>query len=91
MDESEAVWTPKLSQTSMRGSVGFQRRYRVPGLGCVVSDSEVPRHVRLSGVADRTADRPLDSAQRWQIGSISKAFTAIAVLQLQRARTPVGQ
>ncbi|MEO8105901.1 MAG: serine hydrolase domain-containing protein [Actinomycetes bacterium] len=63
----------------------FQRRYRVPGLALVVSDAAGTRHQRLSGLADRTGHRPLDAAQRWQIGSISKAFTAIAVLQLQRA------
>lgn len=63
----------------------FQRRYRVPGLTLVVSDSQATRHEHLAGLADRTGHRALDAGQRWQIGSISKAFTAMAVLQLQRA------
>lgn len=65
---------------------GFQRRYRVPGLTLVVSDGDATCHERLSGLADRTGQRPLDASQRWQIGSISKAFTAIAILQLKRER-----
>ena len=37
-----------------------------------------------SGLADRAGMRALDAGQRWQIGSISKAFSSIAVLQLVR-------
>ena len=46
----------------------FQRRYRVPGLTLVVSDSQATHHERLAGLADRTGHRPLDAGQRWQIG-----------------------
>ena len=62
----------------------FQQRHRVPGLSLVVTDAVAGRHEYLNGIADRTGNRPLDPQQRWQIGSISKAFTAAAILQLQR-------
>ncbi|MCZ3389226.1 MAG: beta-lactamase family protein [Actinomycetia bacterium] len=61
----------------------WQARRRVPGMALVITDRNQTLHVELSGLADRDGMRPVDAAQRWQIGSISKAFTSIAVLQLQ--------
>jgi CubicO group peptidase (beta-lactamase class C family) len=62
----------------------WQRSRGVPGLAWVVSTPTETVHVELSGLADRDGMRPVATDQRWQIGSISKAFTSIAVLQLQR-------
>jgi len=63
----------------------WQRGRRVPGVALVVTDREQTRLVELSGLADRAGNKPLAPEQRWQIGSISKAFTSIAVLQLVQA------
>ncbi len=63
----------------------WQRLRRVPGVALVVTDSTRTGLVALSGVADAGTRRPLSAEQRWQIGSVSKAFTAIALLQLQAA------
>ncbi len=61
----------------------WQASRRVPGMALVITDRHQTLHVELSGLADRDGMRPVDATQRWQIGSISKAFSSIAVLQLQ--------
>ncbi|MFL6288756.1 MAG: serine hydrolase domain-containing protein [Actinomycetes bacterium] len=61
----------------------WQRRRRIPGVALVVTDRSQTLVTELSGVADRAGMRPLSPEQRWQIGSISKAFTSIAVLQME--------
>ena len=61
----------------------WQASRRVPGMALVITDRHQTLHVELSGLADRDGMRAVDAAQRWQIGSISKAFSSIAVLQLQ--------
>lgn len=66
-----------------RWALRWQSSRRAPGLALVITDRNQTRHVELSGLADRDGMRPVDAAQRWQIGSISKAFSSIAVLQLQ--------
>ncbi|MFZ0322719.1 MAG: serine hydrolase domain-containing protein [Actinomycetes bacterium] len=63
----------------------WRERQRIPGAAFVVTDPEATRFVGLSGVADLAGSRALSADQRWQIGSISKAFTAITVLQLAAA------
>lgn len=67
---------------AVRWAVQWQARRRVPGMALVITDQTHTLHVELSGLADRTGPRALDPAQRWQIGSISKAFSSITVLQL---------
>jgi D-alanyl-D-alanine carboxypeptidase len=62
----------------------WQASRRVPGFALVVSDRTETLHIELSGLADRAGMRPVEPQQRWQIGSISKAFSSIATLQLQR-------
>ena len=54
--------------------------------GLVVIDRTTTLRVELTGLADRAGMRPVDATQRWQIGSISKAFSSIVVLQLVRER-----
>jgi D-alanyl-D-alanine carboxypeptidase len=70
--------------TALTALHAWQRRAQVPGLAAVVTDRERTRLVDLSGLACRSPQRPLAPDQRWQIGSVSKAFAAIAVLQLQQ-------
>lgn len=61
----------------------WQASQRIPGIALVITDRNKTLHCELSGLADRAGMRRLDAAQRWQIGSISKAFSSIAILQLQ--------
>jgi CubicO group peptidase (beta-lactamase class C family) len=63
----------------------WARLSRIPGLALVVTDAESTRFIGTSGVADRVGDIPVTPQLRWQIGSISKAFTAISLLQLQQS------
>lgn len=56
---------------------------RTPGLAlAVVADGEVVA-VRSYGVADLASGAPVTPDTRFLIGSISKAFTAVALLQLE--------
>jgi len=61
----------------------WQQECRIPGIAFVVTNAAATQFVGLSGVADRTSGVVLSDRQRWQIGSISKAFTGIALLQLE--------
>src|SRR5215203_5804291 len=64
-------------------ALNWQSNRRVPGMALIITDRSQTLHLELSGLADRAGMRPVDASQRWQIGSISKAFASIAVLQLQ--------
>ena len=64
---------------------GWQQRSKIPGVAFVVTDATSTAVVELSGVTDVVTRRPAAAEHRWQIGSISKAFTAMALLQLQSA------
>jgi len=68
---------------AIQWALRWQAEQRVPGFALVVSDGTQTLHVELSGLADRAGERSVQGTQRWQIGSISKAFSSIAVLQLQ--------
>ncbi len=57
------------------------RQQRVPGLALVIVENGVITHSRGFGVADG-AGRPMTATTPLLIGSLSKAFTATAVLQL---------
>ena len=67
----------------LRWARDWQLDRRVPGVALVVTDRSQTLVTELSGVADRAGMRPLSPEQRWQIGSISKAFTSIALLQME--------
>lgn len=70
-------------ETARSWALAWQRQRRVPGMALVVTDRSRTLLAEVSGIADRAGMRPVADDQRWQIGSISKAFTSIAVLQLQ--------
>lgn len=53
-----------------------------PGLALAVTDRDGLIHVATYGYANLDARKPVTPATRFQIGSISKSFTAIAALRL---------
>jgi CubicO group peptidase (beta-lactamase class C family) len=53
-----------------------------PGLALAVTDRDRCLGVLTSGLADLGAREPVREDHRFQIGSISKGFTALAILQL---------
>jgi CubicO group peptidase (beta-lactamase class C family) len=75
---------PLMMDEAIQWARQWQREQRVPGMAVVVSDRTRTLHVELAGLADRAGERPVNPTQRWQIGSISKAFSSIVILQLQR-------
>ncbi|MGC9333430.1 MAG: serine hydrolase domain-containing protein [Anaerolineae bacterium] len=56
-----------------------------PGVAVAVTDRERLRHLSTHGWADIAAQRPISVDTLFEIGSISKSFTAIALLQLSEA------
>lgn len=54
----------------------------MPGLVIGITDRRQLRTVIVHGYADLKAHRPLTADSRFAIGSVSKAFTAIALMQL---------
>jgi CubicO group peptidase (beta-lactamase class C family) len=61
----------------------FQQQSHAPGLVYgIVADGELV-HVKAFGVQDLTAKRPVDADSLFRIASMSKAFTALAILKLR--------
>ncbi len=56
-----------------------------PGMAVALTDAQALLHVAAHGLADVAAGRPVGPDTLFEIGSISKSFTAIALLQLQEA------
>lgn len=56
-----------------------------PGLALAVTDQERLLYLTTAGFADRAAQTPVKPSCLFEIGSISKSFTAIALLQLHQA------
>ena len=63
------------------------RADNTPGLALAVTDREKLLHVSLHGFADLGAQIPVTSNTLFEIGSISKSFTAVALMQLVEAGT----
>ena len=69
---------------------------RLPGMSLAVTDKDSTVHVSTLGLADVSSEAPVDEDTLFQIGSISKSFAAIALLQLcERGKVqlnaPVGE
>ena len=54
----------------------------IPGLSLAVTDRDGLLHTATFGYADIKLKTPVTAQTRFEIGSISKSFTAIALLQL---------
>ncbi|PZN95650.1 MAG: hypothetical protein DCF31_05930 [Alphaproteobacteria bacterium] len=61
-----------------------RRHFGLPALGLVVVDGPLTALIQ-SGTRDYERRRPLSADDLWQIGSISKSFVAICLLQLAEA------
>jgi CubicO group peptidase (beta-lactamase class C family) len=57
------------------------RRWRLPGIACVIVTDGEPR-VIVRGFADLAEGREVDARTIFRVASISKTFTAVAVMQL---------
>jgi D-alanyl-D-alanine carboxypeptidase len=61
----------------------YCRVFQIPGAAVAVTDCErLLAHI-LYGFADKDAEAPVTELTLFEIGSISKSFTAIALLQMQ--------
>lgn len=58
-------------------------KYKVPGFSLGVTDNGVPAYEKGFGFRDREKERPLSPDTVFGIGSITKSFTAMAIMQLQ--------
>jgi len=64
---------------------GFAERSRVPGIAYgIIVDGRVV-HVGTSGLRDVASRAPIDTATVFRIASMTKSFTALAILQLRDA------
>lgn len=54
----------------------------LPGMAIGLTGPDGPPEVRTYGFADLAAGRPIEPDTLFEIGSIGKTFTAIAILQL---------
>lgn len=91
-----ALASPLAAQTPERDTMGLRPAFRLidrfvaremqgsntPGLALALVDRAGIITVRSYGYADVDRRIPVDPATRFQIGSISKSFTAMALLQL---------
>ena len=57
--------------------------YGVPGLALAITDRERTLHARTMGVSDISSEEGVTEETLFQIGSISKSFSAIVILQLR--------
>src|SRR5262245_1216281 len=78
--------TGKALEPAFRALDQFVRRYMramdAPGMTLVVADRGAVLRVATYGFSDIDHAAPVDSNQLFEIGSISKSFVALAVLQL---------
>lgn len=61
----------------------YLRDMNAPGLTLVLADRDAVHRVAYYGFSDRDARRAIDEQDLFQIGSISKSFVALALLQLR--------
>ena len=57
--------------------------YNAPGVVIGLTDRSKTLHIATSGYADLAAQKPVEAKHLCEIGSISKSFTSILILQLQ--------
>jgi CubicO group peptidase (beta-lactamase class C family) len=76
-DPDAAAWTRVAEFTRAR-----MREANTPGMAVAITSGDRLLHVGAFGYANLAAQRPLATDTPFEIGSISKSFTAIALLQL---------
>jgi CubicO group peptidase (beta-lactamase class C family) len=59
--------------------------YRNPSMSIAVTDRQATLHLAHYGLANLAANAPVNNRTLFEIGSIGKVFTAIAILQAQEA------
>lgn len=59
------------------------QRFDIPGMAFVLADKSGAVYAKGYGVLEHGTLREIDSTTRFQIGSISKVFTSLAMMQLQ--------
>ncbi|WP_083484795.1 serine hydrolase domain-containing protein [Paenibacillus ihumii] len=59
------------------------QRFDIPGMAFVLADENGTIYTKGYGVTEWGSAREINSTTRFQIGSISKVFTSLAVMQLQ--------
>ncbi len=64
---------------------GFAERTRVPGIAYGIIVDGVLAHTGVVGYRELSARAPVDSATVFRIASMTKSFTAVAILQLRDA------
>ncbi len=79
-DEARARQAAEVTAASMKR---LMAHHETPGMAVVVTDGEGTLYSAYRGFADLKAQRPVTADTLYQIGSISKSFTAIALLQQQ--------
>ena len=60
-----------------------QHLFNAPGVVIGLTDRSRTLHIATYGFADLAAQQPLEAKHLFEIGSISKSFTSILILQLQ--------
>ncbi|UCE91315.1 MAG: beta-lactamase family protein [Methanobacteriota archaeon] len=61
----------------------MKEAFRVPGLSLAITDRDRTLHACAMGVSDTSAGKEVTGETLFQIGSISKSFAAIVILQLR--------
>jgi CubicO group peptidase (beta-lactamase class C family) len=78
---------PEQLAPALRAIDGYARRLleesRTPGASVALTSRDGWLWQRSYGVADRESGRPVDAETLFQVGSISKTFTAVALLDLR--------
>ncbi|MGW2822872.1 serine hydrolase domain-containing protein [Streptomyces sp. NPDC001443] len=72
---------PEPDLTGLRGVLRTAQQQGAPGAMARIDDHGTVRWSAV-GVADRTTGRPLADADRFRVGSITKTFSAVVLLQL---------
>ena len=76
------VWSEAIAARIDASVESEMERGRQPGLTLGITDRDTTLTVRSYGFADLAAQRPVTPETLFEIGSIGKSFTAVAVLQL---------
>lgn len=64
--------------------VELMKKGDIPGLSLVIVNNDKPVYMKSFGYADMEKKIPVTTDTLFELGSVSKAFTALAVLQLEK-------